>query len=224
MHRVIHGPLTRSVDQARRRPRRPPPGFMCYPTVRMSLTNLLDLLPTEIESLVESLGAPRYRGRQIADWIYRKGVTDFACMTNLPRELREALPESASVEVPAVERRTPSQDGSQKFVFRLPDGARVQSVLMPDGERLTLCVSTQVGCGFGCAFCFTGTMGLARNLTAAEIPGQVLGVTGTLGAGGRLTHIVYMGMAEPLANYAATVTSLRLLTDPQAFGLSPPRT
>src|SRR6266540_1678006 len=117
MHRVIHGPLTRSVDQARRRPRRSPPGFMCYPTVRMSLTNLLDLLPAEIESLVESLGAPRYRGRQIADWIYRKGVTDLARMTNVPRDLREALCERAQIGLPVVDRRTPSQDGSEKFVF-----------------------------------------------------------------------------------------------------------
>jgi len=89
----------------------------------MSLTNLLDLLPAEIEALVESLGAPRYRGRQIADWIYRKGVTDLDRMTNLPRDLREALAERACVDVPAVERQTPSQDGSQKFVFRFPDGA-----------------------------------------------------------------------------------------------------
>lgn len=189
----------------------------------MSPTNLFDLLPAEIDALVESLGAERYRGEQIARWIYRRGVTDFARMTNLPRELTQALRARARVEVPAVERRTPSQDGSQKFVFRFADGARVQSVLMPDGDRLTLCVSTQVGCGFACAFCFTGTMGLERNLTAGEIVGQVLGAASTLAAGQRLTHIVYMGMGEPLANYAATVTSLRLLTDPRAFGFSPRR-
>lgn len=191
--------------------------------MRMSPTNLLDLLPAEIDSLVESLGAPPYRGRQIADWIYRKTVTDFGRMTNLPREIRAALGERVWVGVPTVERLTPSQDGSQKFVFRFADGARVQSVLMPDGERLTLCVSTQVGCGFSCAFCFTGTMGLKRNLTAAEITGQVVGVGQTLPAGRRLTHIVYMGMGEPLANYAATVRSLRLLTEPRAFGFSPRR-
>ena len=189
----------------------------------MSPTNLLDLLPAEIDALVDSLHAERYRGEQIARWIYRQGVTDFARMTNLPRELTGALRERARVDVPAVERRTPSQDGSQKFVFRFADGARVQSVLMPDGDRLTLCVSTQVGCGFACAFCFTGTMGLERNLTAGEIVGQVLGVATTLAAGQRLTHIVYMGMGEPLANYAATVKSLRLLTDPRAFGFSPRR-
>ncbi len=191
--------------------------------MRMSATNLLDLLPAEIDSLTESLGAPRYRGQQLTRWIYRQGVTDFGRMTNLPRELIQALQERARVAVPVVERRTPSQDGSQKFVFRFADGARVQSVLMPDGDRLSLCVSTQVGCGFGCVFCFTGAMGLERNLTAGEIVGQVLGVAGTLAAGQRLTHIVYMGMGEPLANYAATVKSLRLLTEPQAFGFSPRR-
>jgi 23S rRNA (adenine2503-C2)-methyltransferase len=189
----------------------------------MSVTNLLDLLPAEIESLLESLGAPRYRGRQIADWIYRRGVTDLDRMTNLPRDLRGTLAERATLDVPSVERRTPSEDGSQKLVFRFADDARAQSVLMPDGDRRTLCLSTQVGCGFACAFCLTGAMGLERNLTAGEIVGQVLGAARTLPAGERLTHIVYMGMGEPLANYQATVRSLRLLTDPQGFGFSPRR-
>ena len=185
--------------------------------------NLLDFLPAELEALAESLGAPRYRGRQVSQWIYGKGVTDLSAMSNLPRDFREALALKSSVEVPEIERRTPSQDGSQKLVFRFDDGARVQSVLMPDGDRLTLCVSTQVGCGFGCAFCYTGTMGLERNLTAGEIIGQVVGVVRILAPGQRLTHVVYMGMGEPLANYAATVKSLRLLTDPLAFGFSPRR-
>ncbi len=125
--------------------------------------------------------------------------------------------------VPEVERRTPSQDGSQKLVLRYDDGARVQAVLMPDADRLTLCVSTQVGCGFGCAFCYTGTMGLERNLSAGEIVGQVMAAREGLAAGLRITHIVYMGMGEPLANYTATVKSLRLLTDPQGFAFSPRR-
>ena len=190
---------------------------------RSATLDLLGFLPAELESLVESMGAPRYRGRQVADWIYRKGATDLGALSNLPRELREELARRAFVGVPEIERRTPSADGSEKIVFRFEDGARVQSVLMPDGDRLTLCVSTQVGCGFGCAFCYTGTMGLERNLTAAEITGQVAGVARALVPGQRLTHIVYMGMGEPLANYAATVKSLRLLTDPLAFGFSPRR-
>jgi len=189
----------------------------------MSAINLLDLLPSELEALAESLGAPRYRARQLAGWIYRKGVTDVDAMSDLPRDFRRSLSERAFIGVPAVERRTPSQDGSEKFVFRFPDDARVQSVLMPDGDRLTLCLSTQVGCGFGCAFCHTGTMGLERNLGAGEIIGQVVGIAQALAPGRRITHVVYMGMGEPLANYQATIRSLRLLTDPQALGFSPRR-
>jgi 23S rRNA (adenine2503-C2)-methyltransferase len=118
---------------------------------------------------------------------------------------------------------TPSQDGSQKLVLGLHDGSRVQSVLMPDEDRLTLCLSTQVGCGFGCAFCLTGTMGLGRHLSAGEIVGQVLAARGLLAESARITHLVYMGMGEPLANYRATVRSLRVLTDPAGLGYSPRR-
>ncbi len=176
-----------------------------------------------MEDLAESLGAPRYRGRQLAQWIFTKGVTDLDAMSDLPRDFRAALAAQATVELPEIERRTPSQDGSQKLVLRYRDGARVQSVLMPDGDRLTLCLSSQVGCGFGCAFCYTGTMGLERNLGAGEIVAQVMAARAGLAPGGRITHVVYMGMGEPLANYAATVKSVRLLTDPLAFALSPRR-
>jgi 23S rRNA (adenine2503-C2)-methyltransferase len=189
----------------------------------MSAINLLDLLPLEIEGTVAALGVPRFRGRQIAGWIYRKGVTDWSDMSDLPRDFRQTVYERLFIGVPEIERRTPSRDGSEKFVFRFADGARVQSVLMPDEDRLTLCVSTQVGCGFGCAFCFTGTMGLDRNLSAGEIVGQYVGAARTLAPPRRITHVVYMGMGEPLANYQATVQSLRILTDPLAAGLSPRR-
>ena len=144
-------------------------------------------------------------------------------MSDLPRDFREALAERGEAALPELERATPSQDGSEKLVFRLADGGRIQSVLMPDEDRLTLCVSTQVGCGFGCTFCFTGTMGLGRDLTVGEIVGQALAARARLAAGARITHVVYMGMGEPLANYAATVKSLRILTDPRGFGLSPRR-
>src|ERR1700704_4945711 len=152
----------------------------------MSSTNLLDLSPTEMEELAQTLGAPRYRGRQLAQWIFVKGVSDLDAMTDLPRDFRAALAARTSVDVPEVERRTPSQDGSQKLVLRYSDGARVQAVLMPDADRLTLCVSTQVGCGFACAFCFTGTMGLERNLSAGEIVGQVMAGRGGPAAGPRV--------------------------------------
>jgi 23S rRNA (adenine2503-C2)-methyltransferase len=189
----------------------------------MSPMNLLDLLPAEMEDLAVTLSAQHYRGRQLATWIYQKGVMSLDAMTDLPKDFRKALAEVGLVQVPQVERVTPSQDGSQKLVVRMADGARVQSVLMPDEDRLTLCLSTQVGCGFGCAFCCTGTMGLDRNLSAGEIAGQFLAARPLVPAGGRITHVVYMGMGEPLANYAATVQSIRILTDPHAIGLSPRR-
>ena len=189
----------------------------------MSRVNLLDLLPAEMEDLVASLGAPRYRGRQIAGWLFGRGATELEAMTDLPKDLRRALADVAEIRAPEIERVTPSQDGSQKLVVRMADGGRVQSVLMPDEDRLTLCVSTQVGCGYACAFCCTGTMGLDRNLTAGEIVGQYLAARRLVPDGSRITHVVYMGMGEPLANYAATVKSLRILMDPHAIGLSPRR-
>ena len=189
----------------------------------MNRLDLLSLLPDELETLARRLGADAYRGRQLAVWLFKKGVFDFQAMSNLPREFRARLTEEAVIGVPPVESVTRSQDGSQKFVLRLADGSRVQSVLMPDRDRLTLCLSTQVGCGFACAFCFTGTMGLVRNLTVGEIVGQLAAVRQTLPPDTPITHLVFMGMGEPLANYDATVKALRLLTHPVAFGYSPRR-
>jgi 23S rRNA (adenine2503-C2)-methyltransferase len=189
----------------------------------MSRTNLLDLDPAAFESVGESLGVERYRGRQLAAWIYRRDAADFDAMSDLARPFRAALAERYFIGLPVIERATPSHDGSQKLVLRLADGARIQSVLMPDEDRLTLCVSTQVGCGFGCAFCLTGTMGVERDLAAGEIVGQVLAARRLLEPGRRITHVVYMGMGEPLANYAATVASLRTVTDARGLGFSPRR-
>jgi 23S rRNA (adenine2503-C2)-methyltransferase len=189
----------------------------------MSATNLLELTPDEIVKLVESLGQPAYRGRQVATWVYGKGEADFGRMSDLPRELRERLADVAVVSPPEVAACHVSRDGSTKLGLRLVDGRLIQSVVMPDRNRLTLCISTQVGCGFGCAFCLTGTMGLVRNLTAGEIAGQVWAARTTLAPGARLTHVVFMGMGEPLANYAATVKALRILVAPLGFGFSPRR-
>jgi len=186
--------------------------------------NVVGLLPSELEDLAVELGASRYRGRPLATWIYRKGEVDLAAMSDLPKDFRARLAERAAVEVPEPERVTASQDGSRKLVFRLSDASRVSSVLMPDDDRLTLCVSTQVGCGFECRFCLTGVMGFARNLSASEILGQVLAANRLLEGGQRVTHIVFMGMGEPLANYAALVKTLRILTDAKlGVGYSPRR-
>jgi 23S rRNA (adenine2503-C2)-methyltransferase len=189
----------------------------------MPRIDLVSLLPAELETLSRRLGADGYRGRQLGAWLFKKRVYDLGAMGNLPREFRSALAGEAFVGVPEIERMIPSRDGSRKLVLRLADGARIQSVLVPDGDRLTLCLSSQVGCGFACAFCLTGTMDLERNLTAGEIVGQLAAAQRTLPPETRVTHIVFMGMGEPLANYAATVRAVRVLTHPDAFGYSPRR-
>jgi 23S rRNA (adenine2503-C2)-methyltransferase len=195
----------------------------------MSRANLVGLLPSALEALAVELGASPYRGRQLATWIYRKGVLDLEAMSDLPKDFRVALADRAVATLPALDHVTLSQDGSRKLMFRCEDGARVSSVLMPDDGRITLCLSTQVGCGFECAFCLTGTMGLARNLTSGEIVGQVMAANALLAEdpvpdGPRVTHLVLMGMGEPLANYAAVVASIRIFTDAKlGMGYSPRR-
>jgi 23S rRNA (adenine2503-C2)-methyltransferase len=189
----------------------------------MHRVNLVGLVPSEMEDLAVEAGASRYRGRQLATWIYRKGVLDVDAMSDLPKEFRARLAERAEIALPELERVTPSLDGSQKLVFRLRDGGRVSAVVMPDEDRLTLCLSTQVGCGFGCAFCLTGTMGLERNLETSEIVGQLLAAN-ALAPDRRVTHMVFMGMGEPLANYAALVKAIRIFTDQRlGLGYSPRR-
>jgi 23S rRNA (adenine2503-C2)-methyltransferase len=190
----------------------------------MSRPNVIGMLPSELEDLAAELGASRYRGRQLATWLYRKGVYELTAMTDLPQEFRTVLAERAVIALPEVERVTPSQDGSRKLVFRLPDQGRVSAVIMPDEERITLCLSTQVGCGYGCTFCLTGTMGLERNLTAGEILGQLLAANAQLETGRRVTHLVFMGMGEPLANLTAVVKAIRIMTDAKlGLGYSPRR-
>jgi 23S rRNA (adenine2503-C2)-methyltransferase len=189
----------------------------------MSSLNLIGHSPSQLQDLAAELGASPYRGRQLATWMYRKGVLDLDAMSDLPKEFRAALGERAGIEVPAVEVVTPSLDGSRKIVLRLADDSRISAVLMPDDDRLTLCLSTQVGCGFACAFCLTGTMGLERNLTTAEIVGQLL-VANRIAAPIRVTHMVFMGMGEPLANVGPLTGAIRIFTDAKlGLGYSPRR-
>jgi 23S rRNA (adenine2503-C2)-methyltransferase len=156
--------------------------------------------------------------------MYRKGVVELTAMSDLPKRFRDVLFERATISLPRLERVTPSQDGSRKLVLRLHDDVLISAVLMPDDDRLTLCLSTQAGCGFACAFCLTGKMGVERNLTAGEILGQVLIANDLASAGSRVTHMVFMGMGEPLANLGALVKAIRILTDPRlGFGYSPRR-
>jgi len=184
---------------------------------------VMDATSDELRAFLAGLGESGYRARQLLGWLYARGARRFAEMTDLPRALRERLEAEAAIDWFPVARHQVAADGTEKFLFVLEDGVQVEGVLIPDGGRLTACISTQAGCPLDCAFCLTGILGFQRNLRAWEIVGQVLAARATLGSGERITHIVYMGMGEPLANYAATVKSLRILTDPRAFGFSPRR-
>jgi 23S rRNA (adenine2503-C2)-methyltransferase len=177
----------------------------------------------ELEAFIQSLGHQPFHARQIYHWIWKRGVTDVAAMTNLSLELRQALAAAATVSLPEVVKHDVSEDGTQKFVLRLGDGRQIESVFIPDTPKQTFCVSTQVGCAMGCAFCLTGRMGLVRNLTAAEIAGQVRLLARTLGLLDTAFNVVLMGMGEPLHNYDATMKALRMLNDKAGLDMHPKR-
>ncbi|HYU77627.1 MAG TPA: 23S rRNA (adenine(2503)-C(2))-methyltransferase RlmN [Vicinamibacterales bacterium] len=181
----------------------------------------LDL--AEMEALLQGRGYPRFHARQIYRWIWKRGVTDFAQMTDLSRALRARLSEEFIVRTPEIVRRDFSSDGTQKFVLRLGDGKKIESVFIPDTPAQTFCISTQVGCAMGCAFCLTGKMGLLRHLTAGEIAGQVRVLAHTLEFGDAPFNIVLMGMGEPLHNYDQTMKALRMLNEEQGLSVGPRR-
>lgn len=173
------------------------------------------------------LGAAPYRAGQVLSWIYRRGARDLESMSDLPRELRRDL--AREIELPAmrVGAVAASADGTRKLVYELSDGELVEGVLIPDRERLTLCVSSQVGCAMGCAFCATARLGLRRSLEVEEIVGQILlgrDRTEREGIGpGKITNLVFMGMGEPLHNLENLLASIEILTAPWGLSISPRR-
>lgn len=181
--------------------------------------DLKEMTLEELEAFAVSAGEPRYRGRQLAHWIYERGAGSFDDMTDLPAGFRARLPGTAHV-TSLVPLTVVQADGGDtvKYLFRLADGATVETVFMryEDGRR-SVCISTQVGCGMGCTFCATGLAGLTRNLAAAEIVDQV--VQAQRLSGERVTNVVFMGMGEPLANYGPTLRAARLLNAPYALGI-----
>jgi 23S rRNA (adenine2503-C2)-methyltransferase len=190
----------------------------------MSAITRIDIAETElheVETALAQLGHPRFHARQIFQWIYKRGVTDFDQMSDLPRDLR--LSTMFVATTPAVERVERSTDGTTKFLLRLADGKHIESVYIPDTPAQTFCISTQVGCAMRCAFCLTGKMGIDRNLTAGEIAGQVRVLASELGMLDRRFNIVLMGMGEPLHNYDSTMKALRMLADEHGFAMSPRR-
>lgn len=186
-------------------------------------TNLTGLELPELEALFEQHGYPRFHARQVFRWIWKRGVADVAQMTDLSRALRSQLAEQFAVTTPRVSRRDVSEDGTQKFVLELEDGKLIEAVFIPDTPAQTFCISTQVGCAMGCAFCLTGKMGLVRHLSAGEIAGQVRVLARLLGLIGQPFNIVLMGMGEPLHNYDQTMKALRILNDRLGFSVGPRR-
>ena len=189
----------------------------------MTRIDLAELERGEMETALAELGVPGFHGRQIFHWIYGRGVTDFAKMTDLSQTLRNALTDAFTIGTPALETTQTSSDGTTKFLIRLADGRHVESVYIPDTPAQTFCISTQVGCAMGCAFCLTGKMGLVRNLSAGEIAAQVRLLVDQTGLRGRAFNIVLMGMGEPLHNYDATMKALRILADPAGLAVPPKR-
>ena len=191
-------------------------------TQQAAQTDLKDLTQEQLVRFVESLGQPAFRGRQILAWIYRPKISEFAQMTDLAKEFRAILAQHARMsrfDEYMVER---SQDGSVKFAFRLEDGQIIESVLIPEEDRNTLCVSSQVGCAMGCTFCLTGAMGFCRNLSTAEIVNQVCAIRDWALAEnkGPLTNLVFMGMGEPLANMEHLLDAISILTEQRGLDFS----
>jgi 23S rRNA (adenine2503-C2)-methyltransferase len=183
--------------------------------------NLFGLERPALESQLVALGEPAFRGRQVYSWLYKKRVRSFVAMANLPKRLRERLADGFGIRWPELAERQLSYDGTRKYLFRLPDGATIESVYIPEETRRTICISTQAGCPLKCGFCLTGVAGYKRNLMTWEILGQVATVMEDApGRQGMPWNVVVMGMGEPLLNYDNTVEALRVLMDPEAFGVS----
>ena len=185
-------------------------------------TNLLDLTPTEAESVLTEflakVGQPAYRARQVVRHLWTAPVASFDDMTALPKALREQLGESFTMPRLLIAARQQSQDGTEKFLFRLRDNEAIETVAIPEGNRMTLCISSQAGCALQCAFCATGAMGFSRNLDVHEIAGQVREMR-LLDPPIHVTNIVFMGMGEPLMNWKAVDKALTILNSPDALGI-----
>jgi 23S rRNA (adenine2503-C2)-methyltransferase len=183
----------------------------------------IGLYPDELEARVRAAGQPAYRGRQLFRWVQFRRVLTLDAMTDLPRSLHETLAGRLVIGRPGAVRVQRATDGTRKFLLRLADGEEVESVLIPDDDRLTACISTQVGCPLACRFCLTGLMGIRRNLRAAEIVGEVLLLQDRLEPSERISNLVLMGMGEPLLNFPEVERALRILCDAQGADISPRR-
>jgi 23S rRNA (adenine2503-C2)-methyltransferase len=187
-------------------------------------TNLLGLTRSGLEALVVDMGEKPYRARQLMNWIYKRGAGGVEAMTDLGKDFRRQLAERAEIRVPDVLHVQASVDGTRKWLLRFEGGQAIEMVFIPEPGRGTLCISSQVGCAMDCTFCSTAQQGFNRNLSTAEITGQVWLANRELGAapGGErlITNVVFMGMGEPLANYRNVVPAAELMMDDHGFDLS----
>ncbi len=177
----------------------------------------------DLEQEIQQLGEPAFRARQIYKWLYQKNTTNFSDMTDIPGKFRVTLEKLFRVDTLDVTKELKSRDGSVKFLFGTHDGYVIESVWIPDDTRYTLCVSSQVGCAMGCAFCATGKMGLKRNLQPGEIVDQICLAKRSKLVKNRITNLVFMGMGEPLANYENIVAAMRIITENLGLQFSPRR-
>jgi len=191
--------------------------------------NLLGLDADGLARVCADWGQKPFRARQLMRWVHQRGEADFDAMSDLAKSFREALREKAVVEAPGVISDHVSADGTRKWLLDVGGGDAVETVFIPEADRGTLCVSTQAGCAVNCVFCSTGKQGFSRNLQAHEIVAQLWHANRALGAYGRdkgvaedrvISNVVFMGMGEPLQNYAATLAALRIMLDDNAYGLS----
>ncbi|MDQ6800195.1 MAG: 23S rRNA (adenine(2503)-C(2))-methyltransferase RlmN [Acidobacteriota bacterium] len=174
--------------------------------------NLYDLAPSRLQSKLGEVVSPPFRIKQIAEWMHRRGVASFDAMRNLPKDVRSSLEERFTLELPqVVERTAPASDGSQKYLFVLGDGNRIESVYMPMRDRTSICLSSQAGCAVGCTFCVTGFFGAGRNLTPAEMLGQFFTVQHEHEIPVEMMNVVFMGMGEPLLNLEHLIPTLDIL-------------
>lgn len=184
------------------------------------LKNLRDMTSEEMLAEIAALNEKPYRAKQLYAWIYKRGVDSFDAMTDMSIPFREKLKGLYNISGIKILSVQTAADGTRKFLSELDDANRIESVLIPETSRLTLCVSTQAGCALGCRFCMTGAGGFMRNLRLSELAGQVFAAKSILGPDERLTNVVLMGMGEPLSNYDNVLKFTKILTDGQAFGLS----
>lgn len=176
------------------------------------LLNLYDLAPPQLEATLGEVVSPHFRVQQIEEWLHVRGVDSFDAMSNLPKDVRAKLAERFTVAQPEVLTRTvPAADGSQKYLFRLADGQRIESVYMIIGDRRSICLSSQAGCAVGCTFCVTGFFGAGRNLTPSEMLGQFFTIQREQAIPSEQMNVVFMGMGEPLLNFDHLITTLDIL-------------